>query len=319
MRLAYILLCSLGSVAVGYLLRSVSVKMGKEAALVSLSAGMKSFALATLLPFAAINSLWTFSMSSGKLALLPFLGAGAIVTGGASAVLYIRLTGLEPKKAGSLFTSGMFSNISAMAAFVAFTVLGEEGYACVQLFALFEQPLYFLVGFPLSYEISKGGLANFRIRGRTLLEKPVVLAPIGAVVAGFALHASGLEKPAVLSSAASIVVPTITVLFGLALGFTLRITATKRYLKEILFAHAVKFVVVPAVILAAGAVAGLPEVGDGLPFKALLVSSFVPVAFMAAVPPAIYGFDVDLANSAWLTTTLSHAAVLAALLPVIAS
>ena len=43
----------------------------------------------------------------------------------------------------------------------------------------------------------------------------------------------------------------------------------------------------------------------GLPFKVLVVVSFMPVAFNALVPPALYGFDLDLANSAWIVTTLA--------------
>jgi predicted permease len=31
----------------------------------------------------------------------------------------------------------------------------------------------------------------------------------------------------------------------------------------------------------------------------------MPTAFMALVPPVLYGFDLDLANSAWLVTTLA--------------
>ena len=45
----------------------------------------------------------------------------------------------------------------------------------------------------------------------------------------------------------------------------------------------------------------------------LVIVSVMPVAFNALVPPVVYGFDLDLANSAWIVTTLG----LIVILPVI--
>ena len=39
----------------------------------------------------------------------------------------------------------------------------------------------------------------------------------------------------------------------------------------------------------------------------------MPVAFNALVPPAIFGFDLDLANSAWIVTTASLIVIVPAL------
>ena len=39
----------------------------------------------------------------------------------------------------------------------------------------------------------------------------------------------------------------------------------------------------------------------------------MPVAFNALVPPSIFGFDLDLANSAWIVTT----GLLAVIVPVL--
>jgi predicted permease len=36
----------------------------------------------------------------------------------------------------------------------------------------------------------------------------------------------------------------------------------------------------------------------------------MPVAFNALVPPVVYGFDLDLANSAWIITTLGLLVIL---------
>ncbi len=67
----------------------------------------------------------------------------------------------------------------------------------------------------------------------------------------------------------------------------------------------IKFLIVPAVMIPVGLLFGLHTVSDGVPFKMLVVLSVMPVAFNALVPPAIFGFDLDLANSAWVVTTAS--------------
>jgi hypothetical protein len=317
MRLAYILSVSFGSVVFGYIIRLFALRPEGDEALSRLSAGMNIFAVAVLLPVATISSLWSFSITSGALAYLPVFGILALLIGGTAAVLLIRIFKIEPYRAGSLFTSCMFSNISALAAFIAYTMFGDTGFAAIQLYALLEQPFYYAVGFPLSYEISKGALLNFRFSLRNLKEKPIIFFPLAAVAAGVILRLSPLEKPEFMYVMSAFLVPVITVLFGLSIGLTLRIREIKKYRREVLMAHGVKFLVIPAIITGLGVLSGLPEILGGVPFKSLVIVSFSPVGFLAVVPPAVYGFDVDLANSAWLTTTLSFAFILPVLLLVL--
>jgi len=317
MRLAYILAASFGSVIVGYLVRRLALRRGTDTALSRASAWMKTVAVAALLPPATISSLWGFSLSSGALALLPLFGALALITGGAAAIALIKLFKIEPHRGGSLFTSCMFSNISALASFVAFVMFGDTGFAAVQLYALAEQPLYYSIGFPLSNEISKGKAGNFRFSLTNLKSKPIIFFPLAAVAVGILLYLSPLERPDFMHTLSSVLVPVVTILFGLSIGLTLRIRRIRQYRREVLLVHGVKFLVIPALIISLGALAGLPRVLGGIPFKALAIVSFSPVGFLAVVPPAIYGFDVDLANSTWLSTTLSYACILALLLTVL--
>ena len=57
----------------------------------------------------------------------------------------------------------------------------------------------------------------------------------------------------------------------------------------------------------------LNGIAGGLPLKAVLVLSSMPVAFNALVPPSLYGLDLDLANSCFLVSVLGLAALLPAL------
>ncbi|MFQ3619372.1 MAG: hypothetical protein SNJ78_00365 [Spirochaetales bacterium] len=300
MRVAYILAVSFGSVLVGYLLQKRLAKPNV------LSDWLKQISVMLLLPIAAINSLWGFAPASGSLALLSLLGAASIGLGALAALLCIRLFHIEPYKAGSLFTSSMFYNISALAAFIAFVMYGEEGFAYIQIYALFEQPLYYTLGFPLSHAISRADLRSFRFHPKVLLEKKVALFPLGAVLIGTVLRVSGLPRPEAFYALSHILVPIITIFFGFAIGLTLKISAVGRYKREILLVHGIKFLFIPACLIPLGIALGFGAIRGGLPLKSLVIVSFSPVAFLAAIPPSLYGFDVDLANSTWLTTTLTY-------------
>ena len=308
MRMLYILGISFGSVLLGYLVKN------RLSDPTLLSNRLKQVSVMVFLPLAAISSLWSFAPASGRIALLSLLGAASIFLGGAFAILCIRWFRMEPYRAGSFFSSGMFYNISALAAFIAFVLYGEEGFAYIQIYALFEQPIYYTIGFPLSYAVGTQNLESFRFTPRMLLEKKVVFFPLGAVLIGTLLRLSGIPKPGFMYQLSHILVPLITFLFGMAIGLTLKIGAIRQYRREILLLHGIKFLLIPACLIPLGILLGFGTIQAGLPLKTLVIVSFSPVAFLAAIPPALYGFDIDLANSAWLTTTVSYMVLLPAII-----
>ena len=317
MRLAYIVIISFGSVFLGYAIRLAASSRGGEGAVMRTSAFLKTVAIVFVTPLATINSLWGISFSGMRLVLLPFFGVTALSLGGAAGLFLIRMLKLEPYKAGSLFTSCLFSNISTLAAFVAFMMFGDAGFVTIQLYALMELPFYYAVAFPFSYEVSKGMPRNFRFSLKNFRDKPIVFFPLAAVAAGLLLRVSPVQKPAFMDGLSSVLVPAMAVLFGLSIGLTLKIGKVRLYRREIALVHGIKFLLIPAVLSALGYIAGLPRVMGGVPFKSLVVASFSPVGFLAVVPPTVYGFDVDLANSAWLVSTLSYAVILPFLLTVL--
>ncbi len=318
MRVAYILVVSFGSVLAGYAVRRMLESRGRGGAAGRASSRLIVFAMVFLLPLATINSLWGISLGEGRLALLPLFGILALSLGGAAALALVSALGMNPHRGGAFFAVGMFSNLSALASFVAFMMFGDLGFVSIQLYVLLEQSFYYIVGFPLSQWVGTRGTGSFRFGFRNLGEKPVVLFPLGAVAAGFLLRLSPLAKPGFMAGLSSVLVPVITAFFGLSIGLTLKVSRMKNYKREIALAHGIKFLFIPAVLSLLGFLAGLPRVMGGVPFKSLVAASFSPVGFLAVVPPTIYGLDVDLANSAWLATTLTYAAILPLLFLVLA-
>jgi predicted permease len=98
-------------------------------------------------------------------------------------------------------------------------------------------------------------------------------------------------------------VPCVAACLGIAIGLTLRFTGIRSYRTEIGYVLLIRFLLLPAVMVPTGLLLGLGGVGEGIPLKVVMIVSVMPVAFNALVPPAVYGFDLDLANSAWIVST----------------
>ncbi|MFW5842784.1 MAG: hypothetical protein ACOCW6_02565, partial [Spirochaetota bacterium] len=266
---------------------------------------MKLIALLVLQPIPIINSFWSLSMGNVELLALPFLGALSLVVGGTAAIAFIKGLRIPPYRAGSVFTAGMFTNIGIFGALIGFVLYGPIGFTVVQLVRVFEEPIYYAIGFPLSQQISAGGLQKFRFNWMLITDRPIIAIPIGAIVTGTLLNVSGLTPPQLLATASGYIVPVMTAMLGSAIGLTLRVTKMGDYKKEISLVMLIKYAIVPAVIIPAAWLLGLGQIMDGIPFKMMAIISFLPTGFIALVPPVLYDFDLDLANSAWLVTTLA--------------
>ncbi len=306
-RLIFILGVSFGSLALGYAMQRlvVGASAGSFDRLKRISGVMKLVALVGLQPIPIINSFWRLTLGDARLLALPLLGALSLVVGGTAAILYIRAFRVPPYQAGSLFTSGMFTNIGIFGALIGYVLYGPVGFTVVQLFRVFEEVIYYAVGFPLSQQIGKGALQKFRFNWRLLTDRPLIAVPIGAILLGSALKWIGFAPPQVLAAASGIIVPVMTGGLGFAIGVTLRIARISAYRRQVLMVLSIKYLLIPAIIIPLALAFGLRGLMDGVAFKMVAIISFMPTAFIALVPPALYDFDLDLANSCWLVTTLA--------------
>lgn len=306
-RLLFILAVSFGSLALGYLVQRVTAHLDSVPSdiIARISIKLKLFAIVILQPVAIIYSFWTLTINDTELFILPLLGILTLLTGGISSLVQTKLFHIPPSRAASLFVSGMFCNVGIFGGLIAFVLFGPLGFSIVQLFRVFEEIIYYAIGFPMSNMISKGTTSQFRIRLNLIAERPIIFIPISAIVIGFLLNILPVSAPAFYGSISNVVVPVMTAILGLGIGMSLKIAKTRDYHKEILLVLITKNVIIPMVIIPLGYLFGLANIMEGIPFKVIIIVSFMPTAFMALVPPVLYGFDLDLANSAWLVTTLA--------------
>jgi hypothetical protein len=306
-RLLFILFVSFGSLALGYLVQRAAANIESLPTKIidRISIKLKLFAIVILQPVAIIYSFWTLTIQDSELFVLPLLGILTLLTGGASSLVQTKLFHIPASRAASLFVSGMFCNIGIFGGLIAFVLFGPLGFGIVQLFRVFEEIIYYAIGFPMSNMISKGTASQFRIRLSLIAERPIIFIPISAIIIGFLLNALPVSAPAVYGSISDIVVPVMTAILGFGIGMSLKVAKTRDYHKEIILVLITKYVIIPMVIIPLAYLFGMANIMDGVPFKVIIIVSFMPTAFMALVPPVLYGFDLDLANSAWLVTTLA--------------
>ena len=309
--LVFVLAVTFGSVALGYVTRLVPLGplagVARNAA--TISKVLKIVAIFVLNPVPVVNAFWRLSLDSGLLLVFPFLGIVSVTVAGSTAIGLNYLFGIPPRRAASVFVASAFTNIMSLGGLIAFVFFGHDGYALVPLFNSFISLAYYAVGYPLSHHLSLE--KSLETRGRVTFssgvfrERPYLLSPVIAILFGLALNVMGVPRPVRLDTVSGVLIPLISAIIGYSIGLSLRFSRIRAYRKEIALVSAVKFIVVPAVIIPIGVGLGLPSLLDGVAFKVLVVLSVMPVAFNALIPPVVYEFDLDLANSAWVVTTLA--------------
>ncbi len=261
-----------------------------------------------------LGAVWIIQVDSIKIAALPVLGVFILLLGGVLAVAAARVLRLGRKQTGSLFACGSFSNIGSIGALVVFVFLGEKGFALVALYKLFEEVVYFTIGFPItkyySARAGEGGHEGPVARLKNVFRDPFVLAALGAIALGGTLNMAGVERPAIFQTVNSIFVPAGTFILLTSIGLAMRFSSAGIYIKECLAICAIKFLALPAVACLIGYLLGFGRLDSGLPLKVVLVVSAMPVAFTALIPPSIYDLDLELSNACWLTSTLALVGVL---------
>jgi len=275
---------------------------------------LQKIALLFVNPIAITGAIWVVSIQDMRLAALPIIGVFALLSGGVLALLAARLLALEPSKTGAIFGCGSFTNIGSIGALICFVVLGENGFALVPIYKLFEELTYYAVGFPIAkYYSSSAKDEQISQRLIGLARDPFILVALASIILGGILNLSGVTRPTAFKSIVALFVPLGTILLLASIGMALKLRRVRDYIQECVAVSLIKFILVPVFAVSLAYLIGFGNIDNGLPLKVVVILSAMPVAFNALIPPSIYDLDLDLANSCWFFTT----AMLVVMLPVL--
>lgn len=305
------LLFSLGLILTGLAL-GYTVQVFERKGRISLPVSIESLrkilqkiGLLVFMPVSFLAAVWVVSFGDLRVAFLPVIGVLALMSGGVLGLGFARLSGHPPRQKAVLFCCGSFTNIGAIGGLVCFVFLGEAGFALIALYKMFEEIVYYTIGFPLARYYS-GALNQQQSLGKRIagvLTDPFVCTALSAFLLGLFLNLTNVTRPSVFDAVTAFSVPAGTFVLIVSIGLGMRFSRVGGYLKESIAICLIKFVVVPLIACSLAYFAGLHEVAGGLPFKVVLILSSMPVAFNALVASSIYDLDLDLANSLWLVST----------------
>jgi len=278
-------------------------------------------ALLFINPVTVVGAVWVIRLKDTRILTLPFLGICAILLGGFLALLAAKLLRLERRQTGSLFTCGSFTNIGTMGGLVCYIFLGEIGFGLVSIYKLFEEFIYYTIGFPIAklYSTEPGEKESLPSRLKKLVTDIFILVSFFSLVFGCLLNLSGVKRPEFYQTINSIFIPLGALFLITSIGLVMKISKIREYLKECFAVSAIKFIIVPTVITSFALMIDYQRIEGGFLLKVVIILSSMPVAFNALIPPSLYNLDLDLANSCWLVSTSLLIFVLPALYLVIHS
>jgi len=268
---------------------------------------LQKIGLLFFMPISFIGALWIIKVDNIIIAVLPFLGIFALIIGGIFGLTAAKYFRLQRKDTGSMFICGSFTNIGSIGALICYLFLGEEGFALVPIYKLFEQVIYYVIGFPIAKSFSNNIVKkeNIIYQLKKVFTDIFVIVALISIAIGAFLNLSGIERPAFYKSINAIFIPGGTVILLMSIGLAMKFGKVKNYIKECIAISIIKFILVPSVISTIAIFLGYGVIEGGLPFKVVIILSSMPVAFSALIPVSIYDLNLDLANSCWLGTTVS--------------
>ena len=264
-----------------------------------------------LMPVSFIGAFWIIPFSDLRITLLPLIGSSVLILGGVLGLATAFLLRKGSLQKGVLFCCGSFTNIGSLGGLTSFVFFGEKGFALLALYKIFEELIYYGIGFPVArYYRSKEENLEIKRHLLALLKDPFFLVASGSFLTGITLNLSGFSRPPAYEILISIFVPIGVFLLLVSIGLGMGFSSVRNHLVEGAAMSIIKFVILPLIAGSAAYLLGFHEIQGGLPMKIVLIGASMPVAFNAIVVTSIYDLDLELANSCWLITTGSLLLVL---------
>jgi predicted permease len=256
-------------------------------------------------PLVALLGIWRLDRSGGGWIAVLVIETALLALTTWLGVWFGRRWLRDRAQAGSFMLVIAVSNIGfTLAGFLTILFLSEEAYPYN---AIGQVPFFlfvFFVWIPLiSYLRHEPGDGNqapaFLPTVLATLRTPQSLGIIG-VVAGIGLNLSQVPVDPVWVPVNSVLVFAGTALAMFAIGSRLHFRRLGNYLRLMNWVYLAKFAVTPLVAVGLCLALGV----SGLPAGAIFIMSAMPTGIYSILLSSIYGIDVDLANAAYMWSTV---------------
>lgn len=305
-KLVFTLLLIISGLVCGYLLQSLIRHRVKNynILLPRLRKSLQKISMLGIIPLTFVGVVWIIPFTDMRIVLLPFLGAGLLLLGGGFGLITASLFGYQGAQKSVLFCSGFFTNIGSFGGLISFVLFGEQGFALLSLYKIFEEILYYSVGFPIArYFATETTDSDLKQKILSFFKDPFLVMATGSFLCGLILNLTKIPRPPVYEQFNGIFVPLGIFLILVSVGLGIRFSSVRQYLAEGMAISLIKFILLPSIGGTVAYLLGFADIMDGLPLKIVLIASSMPVAFNALLVASIYDLDLDMANSCWIITT----------------
>lgn len=304
--------------ALGYafnrLVKKGTIPVGEERAEVFRS-GLQRSVLLFFSPLVFCGAVWSLDLSDARMFSLPLVGLSALVLGSLSGFIGTKLLALPPEQAGVYTTCSSFTNIGAIGGLVLFLLAGEQAFALLPFYKLFEDLWYYGVLFPIARSYGERAHPSASSTPRfgpmagvlRVLRDPFFLVATSGIALGIGLNLAGIHRPPQYGTVISLLLPASTFILLFTIGMRIRFKVERAHWKAASMLLVSKILLVPSAAIALALLLGLGGMEGGNGLKVVLVLASMPVGFLGMVPPTLYRLDLSFANSLWL---LSNAALL---------
>ena len=265
--------------------------------------------LLLFIPILFISTVWVVNFESIRIAFLPLLGIFELFAGGIFALLIANILGYHWQAKGSFIICGTFVNLGGIGGLVCYMLLGERGFAYVPIYTLFVTLTFFSIGLPLTKIFSNRNAQDINIFHSFVkgLKDVYVVIAIMSVIIGIMLNLSGIHRPEYFSKITAFLVPFTNYIILFSIGTGIQFSKIRFYLSECLWLTIIRYILVPFVVISIALIFGYGHIDEGFLLKVIIILSAMPMANNSVIAASLYDLNLDLANSAYLFTTLALA------------
>lgn len=305
-KLVFTLLLIITGLICGYILQLMLLRRdGKYLSVIPrIRKGLQRTSMLGIMPISTVGAIWIIPFGDLRVTFMPILGAGLLLLGGILGLTTATILKQSRAQKGVLYCCGSFANIGSIGGLASFLFFGEAGFAYLALYRMFEELVYYAIGFPIARYYSgedKGMEISARLTG--LFRDPFFIVATSSFFIGLTLNLLEIQRPSGYEVLNSILVPLAIFMILVSVGLSMHFTGIRQHMLPALVISLIKFIIIPLIGGTIAYLLGFHEIQGGLPLKIVLLASSMPVAFNALVAASIFDLDLDLANSCWLITT----------------
>lgn len=252
----------------------------------------------------AVLSFWTLPLNRALL-WLPAFGIILSFLPGLAGYFIVRGKYTEGPNKASYLASAMLSNIGSLCGLCCFFLFGEQGFAYIQIIAMFQNIVFFLFCFPMAryYNniLHKNTRSTEKISFASLFFNCNQL-PVAGIAAGMLLYAGDVPRPEMLSNLFNVLIHISAWASFFPVGYSIRFSKMKYYYRSILSLLPVKFLITPLISY----FIAKQLFNDPVLVGTIVMAASAPVGINAVILARLYKFNVHVASAAFVISTIFY-------------